>query len=241
MIKMKKIRLGVWILAGAIMLQSCYKLVGEGPVVNEVRTTPNFEGVYFKLPAILYYTEGSDFKVELESQQNILNEVEAIMSGNDLVLRFRSPNTRLKPSEELVIKITAPALTKLEVHGSGTIHAQTNFAPANLRLAIDGSGMIDILEVTTHTMDVEIDGSGRIVLAGGSTENQSLEIDGSGEMDFGNMVSQHASTRISGSGTMKVNVDQTLDVSISGSGSVRYRGNPVVTSSISGSGSVSKW
>ena len=238
---MKKVQVIVWVLAAAIMLQSCYKLVGEGPVVNEVRTTPNFTGVYFKLPAILEYTEGSDFKVELQSQQNILNEIEAIMSGNDLVLRFRSPNTRLKPSEELVIKITAPALTKLEVHGSGIIHALTNFTPASLRLAIDGSGIIDISEVTTHSMDVEIDGSGRIVLADGTAETQSLEIDGSGEMDFGNLVSQHTSTRISGSGTMKVNVDQTLDVNISGSGSVRYRGNPVVTSSISGSGSVSKW
>jgi len=172
MIKMKKIRPGVWILAGAIMLQSCYKLVGEGPVVNETRTTPNFEGVFFKVPAILYYTEGPDFKVELQSQQNILNEITTIMSGNDLVIRFRSPNTRLKPGEELVIKITAPALTKLEVHGSGIIHAPTNFAPADLRLAVDGSGIIDISGVTTNSMDVEIDGSGRIVLAGGATDNQ---------------------------------------------------------------------
>jgi len=238
---MKKIQAGVWIVAGAIMLQSCYKLVGEGPVVNEVRTTPNFAGVYFELPANLYYTEGADFKVELQSQQNILNEIEAILSGNDLVIRFRSPNTRLKPGEELAVKITAPSVTKVEVHGSGIIQGLTNFAPANLRLAVDGSGLIDISEVTTQSMDVEIEGSGRIVLAGGTTNNQSLKIDGSGEMDFGNLVAQHTSTRISGSGAMKVNVEQTLDVSISGSGSVRYRGNPVVTSSISGSGSVSKW
>src|SRR5262245_12560345 len=106
---MKKIKILVWILPIAIILQSCYKLIGEGPIVNEVRTTPNFSGLRFELPGVLNYKVGSDFKVELQSQQNILNEVTAIMSGNDLVVRFKSPNTKLRSGEDIVINITAPA------------------------------------------------------------------------------------------------------------------------------------
>ncbi len=238
---MKKIQVIVWILGAAMILQSCQKLVGEGPVVNETRTTPNFAGVQLKVPGHLIYAEGAAYKVELQSQQNILNEVETTMSGNDLIIRFRHANTNLRSGEDINVKITAPALTKLEVHGSGNIDTQTSFDPATLRLAVSGSGNIRIYDVTTSTIDAEISGSGKISVTDGGAENQSLKISGSGDMDFGNFVAKQTSIRISGSGGIKVNVEEILDVNIAGSGSVRYRGNPVVTSSISGSGSVTKW
>ena len=238
---MKRIQILVWILGVAIMMQSCRKLVGEGPVINEIRTTANFSGVQLKVPGLLYYTEGSVYKVELQSQQNILKEIETIMSGNDLVIRFRHSNTNLESGEEVVVKITAPAITKFEVHGSGNIESQTLFNPASLRLAVSGSGNIRIRNVETNFLDGGISGSGKIAMIEGITENQSLEISGSGEMDFGNFIAKKTTARISGSGGIKVNVAEMLDVNITGSGSVRYRGNPAVTSSISGSGSVSKW
>jgi len=238
---MQRIQVLVCLLVATIILTSCQKLIGEGPVVNETRTTPNFSGVLFKIPGTLYYIEGAVYKVELQSQQNILDEIETIMSGTGLVIRFKHSNTRLKSGEDIVVNITAPALTKLEVHGSGDIQAQSSFDPASLRLLVSGSGNIHVADVVTNSMDAGISGSGRIIVGDGATGNQSLEISGSGEMDFGNLVAQHEDSHISGSGTMKLSVDQTLYVKISGSGSVRYRGNPVVTSSISGSGSVSKW
>lgn len=238
---MKRIQLIIGVLGAAMILQSCEKLNGEGPVVNETRTIPDFSGVQLKVPGHLIYAEGAAYKVELLSQQNILSEIETILSGNDLVIRFRHANTHLRSGEDIRVKITAPALTKLEVHGSGNIDTQTSFDPATLRLAVNGSGNIRIYDVTTNATDAEIIGSGKISLTGGTTGIQSLKISGSGDMDFGNFMAKHTISRISGSGGMKVNVEETLEVNISGSGSVRYRGNPAVTSSISGSGSVIKW
>ena len=238
---MQRTNVLVWLLVAAIILTSCQKLIGEGPVVNETRATPNFSGVLFKIPGKLYYAIGTAYKVELQSHQNILDEIETIISGTDLVVHFRHSDTRLKSGEDVVVNVTAPALTKLEVHGTGDIQAQSSFDPASLRLLVSGSGNIYVTDVVTNSMDAEISGSGRIKVADGACGNQSLEISGSGEMDFGNLVAQHTNTDISGSGTMKLSADQTLDVKISGSASVRYRGNPVVTSSISGSGSVSRW
>ncbi len=238
---MKKVQVFILIAVVAILFQSCRKLTGNGPVVTETRTTANFSGIELKVPGKLYYSEGPVYKVELQSQQNILNETETTMSGNDLVIRFRHNHTHLKSGEDIVVKITAPAISKLEVHGSGNIESLAPFTPASLRLAVNGSGNIRILNVETNLLDAEISGSGKILIIEGITVNQSLKISGSGEMDFGNFIAKKTITRISGSGSIKVNVSETLDVNISGSGSVRYRGNPAVTSSISGSGSVSKW
>ena len=231
----------VFILMTAILFQSCEKLIGEGPVVTETRITPNFTGVELKVPGKLYYTEGAVYKVELQSQQNILNEIETIMSGNGLVIRFRHNNTNLKSGENIMVKITAPAISKLEVHGPGNIESQAPFNPASLRLAVNGSGNIRVHNIATDFLDADISGSGKINLIEGVTNNQSLEISGSGEMDFGNFIARKTTAHISGSGNIKVNTAETLDVNISGSGSVRYRGNPAVTSSVSGPGSVGKW
>lgn len=230
-----------WLLVLALVFQSCEKLIGEGPVVTEIRATPNFTGVELKVPGKLFYTEGPAYKVELQSQQNILNEVETMMSGNELVIRFRHNNTNLKSGETIVVNITAPALSKLEVDGSGEIESRASFNPVSLRLAVHGSGSIRVPDAATGLLDAEIGGSGKITMIEGIADNQSLKINGSGEMDFGNFIAKKSTARISGSGSIKLNVAETLDVNISGSGSVRYRGNPAVTSSVSGSGSVSKW
>lgn len=238
---MKRIQAFILAIITAAVFQSCEKLIGEGPVVTEIRNTPVFTGIELKVPGKLYYTAGSTYKVELQSQQNILDEVETIMSGNDLVLRFRNNNTNLKSGEDIIVRITAPVISKLEVHGSGDIESKTTFKPVSLRLAVNGSGSIRIPDLETNFLDAEISGSGKINMIEGVTENQSLKISGSGHLDFGNFIAKKTTARISGSGSMKINTAETLDVNISGSGSVLYRGNPVVTSSVSGSGSVSKW
>ena len=85
-----------WLIILALVFQSCEKLIGERPVVTETRATPNFTGVELKVPGKLYYTEGPAYKVELQSQQNILNEIETIMSGNELVIRFRHNNIQFE-------------------------------------------------------------------------------------------------------------------------------------------------
>lgn len=238
---MVRVQTIVWLFALALIFQSCEKLIGEGPVVTEIRTTPNFTGIELKVPGKLYYTEGPVYKVELQSQQNILNEIETMMSGSDLVIRFRHNNTNLKSGEDIVVNITAPTVSKLEVHGSGDIKSQAAFNPASLRLAVHGSGSIRVPDAETGFLDAEISGSGRINMIEGIADKQSLKISGSGEMDFGNFIAKKSTANIAGSGSIKLNVAETLDVNISGSGSVLYRGNPAVTSSVSGSGSVSKW
>src|SRR5690349_15215962 len=140
----------VLMIAGTLF-PSCEKVVGEGPVVSETRITPQFTGVQLKIPGKLIYTEGANFNVELMAQRNILHELETIMSGNDLVIRFKDDNTRIKSHEDIQVRITAPALSKLETHGSGEIESNTPFNVTGLRLAVHGSGSIRVLKTETTT------------------------------------------------------------------------------------------
>lgn len=219
---------------------SCRKLSGEGPVVTEQRTVNGFTGLSLRMPATVYYTQGSTYRVELESNRNIVSEIETRLINDDLVLRFKHSTTQLGAGEKIVVRVTAPDLSKLEVDGSGRIQVLSSISSSILQLRLYGSGFIDVMDVNGSTLQAMVSGSGKIKVSGGTVSNQSLEISGSAEMDMAGTISQHTTGRIAGSGNMKVNVQQRLDVSISGSGRVRYLGNPVINSTISGSGAVAR-
>jgi hypothetical protein len=237
---MKSMKFIVLVLTTLFLFSSCEKLVGEGPVVTESRVTPHFAGVELKIPGHLDYTEGPAYQVELSAQQNILREIETIMTGNDLVIRFKNNHTRIKSHEDIQVRITAPALNKLEVEGSGEIESNKPFNVPKLRMGVHGSGRIRVLKTETTLLDAEISGSGRIDMIEGMADQQKIRVSGSGRVDMGNFIAKQADAEISGSGSIYLNVAETLDARISGSGTIFYRGNPSVTSSVSGSGKVTR-
>ncbi len=219
---------------------SCNRLVGEGEVVAQNRLLEDFEGVVLKVPARLVYTPAADYQVQLQSHQNILDEVVTEIKEGDLVIRFKQNNTNLRSGDNIIIYITSPQISKLEVHGSATMETTGFIDPFSLRLLVSGSGKITVNELATGSLAAKISGSGKIKLNSGAVASEFLEIVGSGEMDMVNVNAASADVSIAGSGKVQLQAAQLLDINISGSGVVRYKGNPIVTSSVSGSGSIAK-
>ncbi len=227
-------------LTGIVVFSCSKRLVGKGEVVAQNRLVENFEGVVLKVPGKLVYTPAADYKVQLQSHQNILDEVVTEVNDGNLVIRFKEHNTNLRSRDEIIIYITSPQVSRLEIHGSGTIETTDVIDPFSLRLLISGSGKITVNELTTGSLAAKIEGSGKIALRGGAVASEFLEITGSGEMDMVNVNAASAEVSIAGSGKVQLHAAQLLDINIAGSGTVRYKGSPVVTSSVSGSGSITK-
>lgn len=225
------------LLASLIIFSSCEKLVGRGPVVTEVRNTANFNSLQVSVPAETYFTQDSFFKVELQAQQNILDEMESVVIGDELKIRFRN-STRLKSHEGITIRVTAPDIRNLEIHGSGNMYVPGPFAPANIRLGIEGSGNITVNDVSTSVVEARIEGSGSIQVKNGVANEGKAHISGSGNINLSPVEVRDAEARIDGSGTIRVFATEKLHARISGSGTIYYRGNPTVNSSTSGSGRV---
>ncbi len=238
MLNFNTIKIIAQALIAAAVFQSCSKIDGEGPVVTETRTTGNFSAISMDISGELYYTEGAVYKVEIKAQQNILNEIDVLVSGGTLKIKTKKNNVHLKPDEVIVVNVTAPAVNGLSVGGSGNIHAENAFQPASLSLNISGSGGIQLKNVVTPSVDATISGSGNIFIAAGDIAAQTLRISGSGSIDLLGVTGKTASADVSGSGNIKVFASQTLQAKISGSGNVYYKGTPAVTSQVSGSGSV---
>src|SRR4029079_9462383 len=107
-------------MASMIVFTSCEKVVGEGILVSETRTTAPFNGIESEISGNVIYTQGNDYKVELTAQQNILNVMETPVLSGQLVVRFKN-NVRVKSHEQITIKVTAPTITGIGLSGSGNV------------------------------------------------------------------------------------------------------------------------
>lgn len=237
---MKKIKQFAAIVSMMLLLVSCSKMKGEGPVVSETRTVPQFTGLILKVPGQTILTQGPVFKVELLAQQNILDEIETVMTGSDLTIKFRKSNTNVRSHDEPVFKITMPFIDKAELHGSGNLNAAAVVDAELIDLLINGSGSMEFSNLQATEVLAKTNGSGKIRVKAGTTDRADLEISGSGDIEVADLVSREAEVHISGSGKVEVNASEKLKVRISGSGKVRYRGTPVISSEVSGSGSIGR-
>jgi Putative auto-transporter adhesin, head GIN domain len=132
--------------------------------------------------------------------------------------------------------LSAPAIERLLVDGSGSVHAGAWTSHA-LEVRISGSGDVKIDGLTATRLRCDLAGSGKAIISG-SVASQRIRLSGSGHYRAPNLRSEAATVSVSGSGDTDVWAQRTLDARISGSGDLRYFGTPTVTKSVSGSGSI---
>lgn len=232
-----------WLLvlsSAIIALPSCEKVIGEGPVITENRNVTSFDRLLLAIDAEAYFTQSNTVSLEIDAQRNILDEIEAVVINNELKIRFRHPNVRIKNGERVVVRVSGPEVKNVEVSGSGDLDIEQPNAPAEVKFFVSGSGSIVADKAGISYNESTVSGSGKITVLQGSSNSEKINISGSGYVDMLGVQVKEVNSHISGSGTAKVWVTDKLDVHISGSGTVYYKGNPAISSSISGSGSVVK-
>jgi hypothetical protein len=207
---------------------------------KETRDVKNFTKVSFGVAGNLYINIGSEFKVVLEGEKRILDNVITEVSGGKLVIKnenWRMNNWRM--NEKITVYITVPELNGLGVSGSGKAEIKDAIKTGDLNLSVSGSGKLYASEVAVSNLDCSISGSGDISLgSGGSSAKAGISISGSGNYFGESFKIGSAEIHISGSGNCECNVTESLRASISGSGNVTYGGNPKLDAHVSGSGKV---
>lgn len=229
--------LGIVSLLSLSIFSSCdddfIGLKGEGPVVEENRTAPDFDQVSLSIPARVFIEQGPKEEMRLVAQENVLENIETYVRGGELMIKF---DKNVRKHEPITIYLTTPEVHSLSVSGSGDIIGENMIEAESLSVHISGSGGVE-LEVETEDLRTNISGSGKCTYQG-QVDEHTIRISGSGDVNSFELQSLKAVVHVSGSGNSRLWVTDELDVRISGSGNVFYEGNPRVTSSISGSGKV---
>lgn len=217
--------------------QGLIGISGEGEVVQATLDVYDFDGFNNNIAADIYVSQGEDYEVIVEAQENIIDNIniDDIDQGIWKIKYYRP----VRWSKPVKIYVTLPYLSHARINGSGDVIGETVFTDIEkLDLTIAGSGKMD-LEAYSEEVSIRILGSGDVKLTG-ECDILDCAISGSGSIHAFSMMAYEADVDVSGSGDSNLNVEESLNVHISGSGSVIYRGNPYVDSRILGSGSVKR-
>ncbi|SES75546.1 head GIN domain-containing protein [Hymenobacter actinosclerus] len=210
---------------------------------RETRTVAPFTAVGLGGPMQVIFRQGSPQKVEVEGDAEDLAHLETIVEDGQLRINTKRENRLINSysfRSKVTIYVTAPTVTALSVGGSGSLRAADPIRAGKLRLAVAGSGSLQLAGVTADELSSSVSGSGSLKVGGGSVASQQISISGSGGVQADQLQSKTCNVRVAGSGSCRVQATETLDARLAGSGSVYVRGNPRVSSSTAGSGRVHK-
>jgi len=228
------------------ILLSAVLLWGQALVANaktEERNLPVFTEISLRVPAKLYLEQGETQKVTLEARSSTLEEIITEINNRALIIRFPAKKYLARNADpgEIIIHITLPEITALNISGSGDIIGEKPGSSMIMDLNVSGSGNILLNTLNTERLKANISGSGNITLDGGKPATElNAVVSGSGNLKAGNLEVQNIRISIAGSGNCYVRSNGHIDVKIAGSGDVYYSGNPSIDSTVAGSGSVNE-
>jgi len=192
-------------------------ITGSGKVISKSVDIAGVTAVSLRgIGHVLIEQTGTE-SLTLTADENLLPYLTAEVQGAELVLGVKG-NVNLKPSRDIVYKLTVKRLDELDISGSGKVEAK-GIDARQLKATISGAGDLR---------------------AEGRAESQEVSISGAGNFLGENLKGDSAAVDISGSGHATMAVSTKLDVDVSGAGSVEYVGDPAVTKRVSGVGSVRK-
>jgi hypothetical protein len=183
----------------------------DGPRTSQTRDVAGFTRIENRSSVDVRLRVGEPHRVQVFAGEKVIGDVSTEVRDGTLEVDFDHSGWG---GDDVEVEATVPALTGIEVSGSGDLEAE----------GIDA----DQFELLS-------DGSSDIALAG-ATGRLVVTLDGSGDSDLADLAARDARVDVGGSGDLDVRAEERLDVVVDGSGDVRYFGEPAVTPRVDGSG-----
>jgi hypothetical protein len=221
------------------IFSSCKKdtVFGSGPIESQERIVSHFTKVRTEGEIDVNISQGGTQKVVVSDYSNLINDIETIVVGDELFIRYR--NNKNVVNSKSKVTITMPLLNAVYTSGSADIDVNGAFVAATTFTATTrGSGDISLNAIMAIDFNVIVVGSGDVSVTNAQTKNTNINIDGSGDVNAFSLQADNATVEVKGSGDVEVSAALILNAIIRGSSDIYYRGNPVVNKTITGSGSV---
>ena len=216
------------------------KINGNGSIARETRSFTEYDIIHVQGNLDIELIAGKEGEIEIEAEENLIEHVKTIVSGNELNIRI-AKGYSLKPSIMKSIIITVPFkdLNEVTLSGSGDINCTDYIKADKFNTSISGSGDIN-LSVQATSINASVAGSGDLTL-NGSSNLLIAELAGSGDISAYELKAVNAEASVAGSGDIKLTVAKDFVANIAGSGDISYQGNPTnIDKHIAGSGNISR-
>lgn len=206
---------------------------------SEERNVTDFIGINLGGPYHVHLKQGDKISLRIEGDTELIKNVVTTVEDEKLKIYPEEPKKNPREKGTVHIYITMKKIQNLAVSGSGEIESEGLITSKELKLAVSGSGVIN-LNVNAQEISSSISGSGNIKL-NGENESSKTSISGSGNYYGKELHAKKVTVAVSGSGNATIYASEEITGAISGSGNLYYTGDAkVVNIHKSGSGSSKK-
>ena len=157
---------------------------GNGHVVEESRDISGFTGVHVSSGIDVLLSQGDDFEVIVEADENLQDVIVTETSGRMLVVKTEHVNIRNARSKK--VHVTLPELTELKISSAGDLDGQTPFDCDDLMISISSAGDLT-LEVDAREIGIDISSSGDCRIAG-SCDKLDARLSSAGDLNAFDLV-----------------------------------------------------
>ncbi len=186
---------------GGYLFVANYGQAGSGISKTESRDLESFERIELSEFGTLNVTIGETPRVTVTTDDNLVQLVETVVENGCLRIK---PVTAINPQVDLVIDVTLPKLTSVEVAGAASL---------NLK------------DIQAESLDIELSGACH-VQGSGSVTDLSLEMSGACRAKLRSLKTENTVVEISGTGSATVFASVSLQAEASGLAKIACYGNP---------------
>lgn len=136
----------------------------------------------------------------------------------------------VKLTKENISRITIFAnspLKRVAVNGSGDIEVST-LKSETINASVNGSGDLELKQVTANTVNASVNGSGDLTMSG-TTSSANYALNGSGDISCSPLKAKDVNANCSGSGDITCHASESITAKTELSGEITCHGNPATT------------
>jgi hypothetical protein len=210
---------------------------GNGKVVTEERGVPqDFTEVKGSAGLDVYLTQGSENKIVVEADENLLQYIETDVENGKLHVTTSENIGRSKAKK---VYVTFKEINNIEASSGAEV--TVNSAVKSQYLSLKSSSGAELkVDVFTQELNAKTSSGGELEVSGKATSLNADASSGS-EIDAKKLLVINCNAEASSGAEVTVNVQEKLDTRVSSGGEINYYGTPVdLTGNKSHSGSVNK-
>lgn len=209
---------------------------GNGHVVKETRkVTDDFTEVSVSEGLAVYVTQGDQYKIEVEGDENIIDLIATDIKQGKLRIHAEENIGRATKN----VYVSLPKISSLKASSGSQL--RTTAPVKENALEIDGSSGA-LLDIDLAAKALEIDASsGANLTVSGQTDHADVDVSSGGNINAKELQAKTCIADASSGGNVKIKVSESLTADATSGGNISYSGEPNVSSKKSVSGSVHQY
>ena len=225
--------------ASSLMLVSCEKpsdcVKSTGAIITKEFAVTPFENIYIYKGIALVITEGPEYRVSVETGENLMEDISVKIENNSLVLRDNTSCNWVRKYGHTTVYVTAPNV--IEIHSKTERDISSNGVltyPILRLIAVDqgeGAPTNDFhFQVDNFQTVIENNNVSRFYISGTTNEVLVNFYDGNGRFEGENLIAKSVKVFHRGSNDMIVHPTETITGKMVSTGNVVLKNVPPIVS-----------